>query len=320
MLLRVAWAQQADTEQSTAMLAASKQQLDEALAAARKLDSSALIGHVHDNLAGWHYVKGADSDVIANLKIAQQHHAAAGDHEAAARVLNNLGLIYRKLGELRAAQSAFHAGLAAAERGATTADRGHLHLNSSVLYRSLGDLSQARYHAEQSLHYFTKAGMPRSVMASRSAIAIVERALGDPQAAYEQRRLALEFFVAEELNYDEAVTRQEMIVDLVEMDRADEAYAASRALLDEQEKYGRQASRLELYANHARLLVRIGEPTAAIRFANEQLSAVDRDARDRFGQIELLSALRFGHASLDQVEEATSVADQLLRSDRGSAY
>ena len=312
VLLRVAWAQQADAERSAALLASSKQQLDDALAQAHELGSGDLLGHVHDNLAGWHYVQGSDSDVIENLRIAQGHHAEAGDHGAAARVLNNLGLVYRKLGELRSAQRAFHQGLASAEFGASLADKGHLHLNSSVLYRALGDLAQAKYHAKRGLDLFQQAGMPRSVMASRSAIAIVERELGHPDIALAQRRLALDFFLDEELNYDEAVTRQEMIVDLMEAGNIAEAFTESVALLEDESKFGRQASRLTLYANHARLLVGRGKPHEAVEFANGRLQQLDRDLRDRFGQIELLSALHAGYVALDDVRQASLTADRMF--------
>ena len=124
--------------------------------------------------------------------------------------------------------------------------------------------------------------------------------------------MVLEYFVEEELDYDEAVTRQEIVLDLIKMGRIEEAYAASEALLAVEDKYGPQTSRLEMYANHTRLLARLGKPVDAIRFAEDRLQSLARDERDPFGQIELMSALRDGFASLGEIDEAIATAEDMF--------
>lgn len=307
-LLRIAWLQSSVSDDRTKSLDESHRQLSLSAAVARELDAPRILGDVYDNLAGWHFVKGAESQVIENLLLAQEHYERAADSEASTRVLNNLGMMHRKLGELRAAQSAFHAGLRSAEQGATDADRGHLYLNTSVLYRSLGDLEQAKTHAERSLHFFELAGMSRSAMASRSALAILQRELGDPATAYEQHALAREYFAAHDMSHDEVSTRQEEVIDLMQLGRIGEAYAISEALLADEHKFDLQASKLTMYANHARLLFETGQQQEALRFASGKLERYKGNNRDPFGQIALMDVLRDIFASSGHIDEAIAQA------------
>ncbi len=311
-LLRVAWTQSAASENGVDWLQESRRQLDLAMAIAGELDAPGVLAEAYNNLAGWYFVTGAESQVIDNLLLSRQHYERIGDSEALTRVSNNLGMMYQKLGELRAAQTAFHAGLVFAEQGAPDLGQGRLHFNVSGLYRSLGDLRQARDHAERSLFFFERAGISRSAMVSRSMLATQQRELGDPAAAFEQHSIAAEYFAAQNLSHDEATTRQELVVDLMHLGRLDDAIRVSEALLADESKYDLQASKLTMYANHALLLFELGREAEALAFATEKLDGHAENGRDPFGQIELMGVLRHVFASLGRTDEAIEQAGDMF--------
>ena len=204
-------------------LEACTQLLERALKYAEEVGFDRLIGKVWNNLAAWHFVNQRPHQAIESLVSAEEYLRRSQDIRERAAVLNNLGMMYRRTGELREAQRSLHDALVLLSQGFDRSLDSLLHYNLGVLYGVLGDHLRSESYLIRSVELYGLAGDKLGAAAAQTALGRTLRLADRTEEAIAYHRRALALLETEGGVLERANILNELSEDYLELQEAGEA-------------------------------------------------------------------------------------------------
>jgi CHAT domain-containing protein len=300
------------------LLSQSVQRIKTAISIAEPIGNSQILGNAYNNLAGVLYVQGKSEESIEYMELAERYLGSAGDAHNQRIVLGNMGDYYRRWGQLRAAQNAYHK---ATTLYSPVGNVGSLYSKLASLNLLFLDLDLAIQNAQKAIEYYKAAGQEQREYELISKLATILRDGGDFVAAQEKRQEALAYFVENGWIVNALTTQSELSHDERLLGNITQAYQLSLDVIKQLENSNFEVGvdQIPIYTNHAQLLFELGRTNDAIQQLQDVLIEVEINGAEPADEILLLATLLGLYQELGQTESAIVMADnafELIESQR----